>query len=239
MMSLNNQHVVIICGTSGIGLATAKLAYSLHAKLTITGHTEKSLLEAKNHLGVNTQYDLLDIGNEDEVKRFFDKVDRIDHLVTPGNVLYTGPFLSFPVEKARIGMDSKFWGQYYAAKYAAPKIPSSGSIVLFSGIAAKRPTPGSTLMTAVNSAVEGLGRALAVELSPIRVNVISPGIIDTPRWAHMNDIERKAFYEKISNRLLVKKVGQADELAAAVLFLMTNGFISGETLEVSGGHILT
>jgi NAD(P)-dependent dehydrogenase (short-subunit alcohol dehydrogenase family) len=143
------------------------------------------------------------------------------------------------VSHAREGFESKFWGQYSAAKYAAPLIREDGAIFFFSGIISQRPQKKLSLMAAVNSAVEGLARALALELAPIGINVVAPGIVDTPRYAGMAEADRAVMFDQLATKLPVGRVGKPEELAQAVLSLMTNTFVTGQTLFVDSGHMVS
>lgn len=195
-MSFTKKRLVIIGGTSGIGLATAKLAAEQNMQLVITGFN--SVNDAiKRELPVNTEFHLLDIANEEAVKKFFAEIGEFDYLTTPGSMTPKGPFLTMETNVAKSGFDSKFWGQYYAAKYGTPNIRAGGAIVFFSGFVSQKPQKNLAVMASVNSAVEGLGRALAIELAPIRINVVAPGIIDTPRYASMSEHDRQVMFEQL------------------------------------------
>lgn len=237
-MQLANKRIVIIGGTSGIGAATAKLAAENGASLIITGLSDASIDKLKSEIktSVEVKYFKLDIADEKATKEFFAQIDEFDYLTTPGSTVPKGEFLTMESAIAKTGFNSKFWGQYYAAKYAAPKIKPGGAIVFFSGVISQRPQPKLVIMTAVNSAVEGLGRALAVELAPIRVNVISPGFVDTPRYHVMPENERNAMINALASRIPLGKIGSAEELAQAVLFLMTNTYVTGTILDADGGY---
>ena len=239
MTLLNQKRIVIIGGTSGIGLATAKMAAEQGASLVITGFKADGLEKAKSKINGQVEIFQLDIADEAAVKSFFAKVGEFDYLTTPGSVIPKGPFLTMDTVIAREGFDSKFWGQYNAAKYAAPLIRKNGAIILFSGIISQKPQKNLVVMSSVNNAVEGLGRALTVELAPIRVNVVAPGIIDTPRYAGMSAADRQTMFDQLANKLPVGHVGQPEELAEAVLFLMTNTFMTGQTVFVDSGHLLS
>ncbi|QLH42898.1 MAG: SDR family oxidoreductase [Coxiellaceae bacterium] len=238
-MQLSNKHVVIIGGTSGIGAATAKLAVEKGAYVTITGLNKGSVDKARKELGNKVEVKQLDITNESALQKFFNELDQIDYITTPGSAVPKGGFLTMDSVTAKSGFESKFWGQYNAAKYATPKIRTGGAIVFFSGVISRRPQSNLAIMASVNSAVEGLGRALAVELAPIRVNVLAPGIVDTPRYASLAENDRIAMFDSLSKKLPVGHVGKPEELAEAVLFLMTNAFTTGATFYVDGGHILS
>jgi NAD(P)-dependent dehydrogenase (short-subunit alcohol dehydrogenase family) len=149
-----------------------------------------------------------------------------------------GAFLTMETMIAKSGFDSKFWGQYNAAKYGMPHLRAGGAIALFSGFVAHRPQKNLAVMTSVNSAVEGLGRALAIELAPTRVNVVAPGIIDTPRYANMSAEDREAMFDELSKKIPVGHVGQAAEVAEIVLLLLQNTFMTGQTFTVDGEHVL-
>lgn len=238
MSTATKKRLVIIGGTSGIGLATAKLvANQENMQLIITGfHAVDEMM--KQEFPADTKFYQLDIANEEAVKIFFHEIGDFDYLTSPGSMTPKGPFLTMETNVAKSGFDSKFWGQYYAAKYGAPHIREGGSIVLFSGFVSQKPQKNLVVMASVNSAVEGLGRALAIELAPIRVNVIAPGIIDTPRYAGMSENDRKNMFDQLAAKLPVGHVGQAHEVAEAVLLLLKNTFISGQTIYVEGGHLL-
>lgn len=234
-MSLKNKKVVIIGGSSGIGLATAKAAVAEGATVVIASRSREKLESAGAEIGTNCEVFPLNFTSEESVKDFFDQLGSIDHLVTTAMIGAGGPFLEFETETARKVFDSKFWGQYYAAKYGAPKINTGGSITFFSGVASQKPLPGRTAIAAINGAIEGLCRTLAIELSPIRVNVISPGLIATPLYDKMPDDERVSYFNAVADKLPVKRVGAAEDVAQTVLYLMGNGFTTGSVIEVNGG----
>jgi NAD(P)-dependent dehydrogenase (short-subunit alcohol dehydrogenase family) len=237
-MKLRGKKVVIIGGSSGIGLATGKAAAAEGAQVIIASRSEEKLRKAAAEIKGNVESVPVNTLEEGSVKALFNRVGEFDHLATPGSEAAWGPFLEMGLPAAKSGFDSKFWGQYLAAKYGAPKIRQGGSITLFSGAYSQRPGRGATLLSAINSAVEGLGRALAVELSPTRVNVISPGLVDTPIYSGMPEEKRKAMFSAVAAANLVKRVGKPEDIAETVLYLMNNGYTTGSTLYVEGGVML-
>jgi NAD(P)-dependent dehydrogenase (short-subunit alcohol dehydrogenase family) len=234
-MFQENQRVIVIGGSSGIGLGISKAVAKLGASVVIASRSREKLDRAVTEIGSNVTGYVLDVSNETSVKNFFNEMGEFDHLVTPGSTATMGPFFSQETSVAREGFDSKFWGQYYAARYGAPNLRPGGSIVMFSGISSHRPPDGGTLPSAINSAVEGLGRALAVELAPIRVNIISPGLIDTPAWEKMDSERRGAMFNMVSSMVSVGRVGKAEDIAKAAIYLMSNSYSTGNTLFIDGG----
>lgn len=234
----SGQKIVIIGGSSGIGLAAAVLAAEKGAEVIVAGRSEEKLREAaevvREQTGRSIRTYALDNRSDEELERFFEKLGPIDHLFTPGAAYTRGP-LSSDRETAVSCFDGKFWPQYFAAKYAAPYLSANGSIVLMSGAFSQRPLHGGASYAACNGAIESLGKALAVELAPVRVNVVSPGTIwregqeGTPRGDHFKDYEDLA---------LVRRVGYNEEIADTVLYLMGNGFTTGSTLFADGGYTM-
>ncbi|MEH7106701.1 SDR family oxidoreductase [Bacillus sp. JJ1764] len=235
---LRGQKVVIIGGSSGIGLETAKQVIAQGAEVIIASRSEDKLRNAKELLGASATSFTLDTTQEQQVQSFFEKVGQFDHLVVSAAETFGGPFLQTDTAQARQLFENKFWGQYYAVKYGAPKISLNGSITLFSGVVAYKAMNGSSILGAVNSAVSNLGQTLALELAPIRVNIVSPGIIDTPSRSKMPEETRNNFYASVANKLPVKRIGRAEDVAQSVLYLIQNSFVTGTVLHVEGGHIL-
>jgi len=230
-MNIKGQRIVIIGGSTGIGLATAKEAIQQGANVVIAGRSLEKLQQAQ----ADIQSDLLQIlqvDNRDEhsLQSFFSEVGSFDHLFTPGASYVIGP-LSAEKEVAESSFQNKFWPQYYAAKAAVPYLSPSGSIVLMSGAASQRPISGAAAYAACNGAIESLGKALAIELAPIRVNVVSPGTIRTEK-------DRSEAYEAYAEMCLLGRVGQVEEIAHSVLYLMTNKYTTGSTLFPDGGYVL-
>ncbi|PNQ82194.1 SDR family oxidoreductase [Paenibacillus sp. F4] len=236
---MQNQKIVIIGGSSGIGLETAKQVISLGAEVVIASRSEDKLHKAKEMLGPRAAIYVLDTSDEQQVKSFFEKVGPYDHLIVSAAETSGGSFLQLETDQARKLFENKFWGQYYAAKYGASQLSTEGSITLFSGVVAYKPMIGSSALGAVNAAVSNLGQTLALELAPIRVNVVSPGIIDTPSRSKMPENTRNQFYDTVAHKLPVKRVGLAEDVARGVLYLIQNQFVTGTVLHVDGGHILT
>lgn len=236
---LKGKKIVIIGGSSGIGFETAKQVIAQGAEVIIASRSKNKLQNAKEQLGARATAFTLDTTQEQQVQSFFEKVGQFDHLVVSAAETSSGSFLDTNTTQARQLFENKFWGQYYAAKYGAPKVLPHGSITLFSGVVAYKSMVGSSMLGAVNAAVSNLGQTLALELAPIRVNIISPGIIDTPSRSKMPEEIRNHFYATVGNKLPVKRIGRAEDVAQSVLYLLQNSFVTGTVLHVEGGHILS
>ncbi|MGE7623248.1 SDR family oxidoreductase [Viridibacillus sp. NPDC096237] len=233
-----DKKVVIIGGSSGIGLESAKQLIAQGAEVIIASRSKDKLRNAKEQLGVRATGYTLDTTQEQQVMSFFEKIGQFDHLVVSAAETSGGSFLQMDTAQARQLFENKFWGQYYAAKYGASKILPNGSITLFSGVVAYKSMVGSAILGAVNAAISNLGQTLALELAPIRVNIVSPGIIDTPSRSKMPEAARNNFYNTVENKLPVKRIGRAEDVAQSVLYLLQNSFVTGTVLHVEGGHIL-
>lgn len=237
-MALQHKRVVIIGGSSGIGLATARTVLEQRADVVIAGRSAQKLEQARAALGGSVETLTVDVTREQAVREFFEHVGQLDHLVLTVGSGAAGSFQQLTIPAARSHFDGKFWGQYYAARYAAPRMNHGGSIVFFAGVASQKPMPGYAITAAANGALEALCRTLAVELAPLRVNCVSPGLVDTPAYAGVPDDQRAAFFSSAGASLPVRRVGQPDDLAQSALFLMTNGFTTGTILYIDGGRRL-
>lgn len=235
---LKNKRVILIGGSSGIGLAAAKLMLTQGAEVIIASRSSEKLEKAKAELGGKVISYVVDVSKEEQVKSLFETVGRIDHIVVTAAETFGGAFLASDPAADHKMFENKFWGQYYAAKHGAPAIFPGGSIILFSGVVAYKAMIGSATLSAVNAAVAALGRTLALELAPIRVNVISPGIIDTPSRSKMPEAARNQFYSEIAGKLPVKRVGTAEDVAKGIVYLLDNDFVTGTVLHTDGGHTL-
>nr|WP_301336156.1 SDR family oxidoreductase [Bacillus cereus] len=224
----------MIGGSSGIGFATVKQAIEQGAHVIIAGRSEEKLKVAKKLINSNHLHTyVLDNQNKEQLQNFFKTVGNFDHLFTPGASYTLGPITSTE-EIAESSFIGKFWPQYYAVKYAIPFLSKSGSIVLMSGAFSQRPHLKAHLLTElVMGLLKSLGKALAVELAPIRVNVVSPGTI---RREHEQNENRLTAYEAYKSLSLVKRPGHNDEIAHTVLYLMQNSFTTGNVLFPDGGY---
>ena len=235
-MGIENESVVIIGGSSGMGLAIAKEAADSGAAVIIAGRSQGKLDEASHVIAGDVATYIVDLSDEGSVMKLFQSIGSFDHLVITGSSVKTGQLRELSLADARASMDSKFWGAYMAARYA--QIRLRGSITFFSGILSRRPSPGSASLAAINAAVEALGRALAVELAPIRVNVVSPGLTDTPAHAQMPDDARKGMFAAAAKRLPVGRVGKPEDIASLTLELMRNTFLTEIVVDIDGGAML-
>ena len=235
-MFLKEKKVIVFGGSSGIGMATAEVLLGAGAHVVLASRSLEKLENAKEKLGGNPETHPLDITLEDDVRRFFKNTGPFDHLVCTAVMGVNAPFLGMDTATARAVFETKFWGQYYAAKYGAPNIPSDGSITLFSGVASQKPVDGLSVLASVNGAIEALCRSLAVELGPIRVNAVSPAVIDTPQYSRMPDDKRAKYLEQYVSKLPVKRLGRPKDVAQTVLYLIQNGYVTGTLAEVNGGY---
>lgn len=233
MTSLTNKRVLIVGGSSGIGMAIASQALAQGAQVTIASRSEAKLNEAAGRLGKGVTIAVLDTGDDKGVEDFFATGDTWDHVIISAAQTPSGPVRKLPLEDARKAMESKFWGAYRIAR--AARFSQRGSLTFISGFLSVRPSATSVLQGAINAALEALARGLALELSPVRVNAISPGLIDTPLWSKMDDGVRQSMFEKAAQNLPARVVGQPEDIANAAIFVMTTPFATGSTVRVDGG----
>ncbi len=232
---LAGQTVAVFGGSSGIGLATAQAAHALSAKVTIASRTEARLREAAFRIG-DTEIAALDIREADAVRRFFDEREPFHHVVVSAAELAVGPLRKRSLAEERAAFDSKFWGAANVAH--AARIRSDGSLTLVSGMIGVRPTGGATILSAINAAIDALAKALATEMAPVRVNCVSPGRIETPWWDFLPADERQALFDRTAAGLPLKRIGRPQEIAAQIVHLMQNGFMTGSVVLVDGGGAL-
>ncbi|WAH37566.1 SDR family oxidoreductase [Alicyclobacillus dauci] len=234
-LSLKGKRVVIVGGTSGIGLATAKAFIDEEAHVTIASRSAGKLAEAQQVLGADVQGHELDFRSQEKAADFFKQVGKFDHLVVTAGEGAMGHFSDLAVDDARRAFDSKFWGQYVTVLAAIPYLDHASSITLTSGVYGVRPPKGASTLAAINSAVDGLVRGLAVDLAPIRVNVVSPGIVDTPVYAGMPSEDRQQMFSGIAQQLPVGKIATPADIAETYVYLAKNEFTTGSVVLIDGG----
>jgi NAD(P)-dependent dehydrogenase (short-subunit alcohol dehydrogenase family) len=236
---LHNKRVVILGGSSGIGLAVAEQAESQGAKVVIASSNVERVEKALQSLGGNAQGHTVDLSDEQAVETLFASLGEFDHLVfTAGDSLHLENLADTDLKQARRAFELRYWAVLAAVKYASKSIRKGGSIVLTTGVAGQRPHKGWVVAASVCGTIEALTRALALELAPIRVNAVSPGVVRTNLWQNMTAAERERLYESVGNNLPVGRVGEAHDIAQAYLFLMQEEFSTGQTLVVDGGTVL-
>jgi NAD(P)-dependent dehydrogenase (short-subunit alcohol dehydrogenase family) len=238
--TLQGKKVVILGGSSGIGLATARAAADDGAEVVVTSSGKDKVARAVASLGGRATGEVANLVDEGETRALFERVGALDHLVfTAGESLIIGPLATTDLGAVRKAFELRVFGAMTAAKHAAARIRPGGSIVLTHGIAGARPQSGWSVGASVCGAMDALTRALAVELAPVRVNAVSPGFVRTPLWGNIPETEREALFREAGRKLPVGRVGEADEIAEAYVYLMRNGFSTGQTVIVDGGGVLT
>ncbi len=235
--ALKDKTVVVIGGSSGMGLAVAKKSSWSGARVVIGSRSQDKLKAAAARIGGDVHWQVVDTTDETSVADLFERLGAVDHLVVPGSSVKTGTLREMPLADGLFTMQNKFWGPYLCAKYA--RINPAGSITFFSGILSRRPGQNDAVLASVNAAVEAMGRALAKDLAPLRVNVISPGMTaGTGAYLKMPETAREGMFAAIAARLPAGRVGRPEDIADAALMLMTNGFITGIVLDVDGGGLI-
>lgn len=236
---LQGKRVVILGGSSGIGLAVAEQASLQGAEVVVVSSNPDRIQKAVQSLGGKVEGQTADLSDERAVAALFTRLGPIDHLVfTAADSLQLRELADTDLTQARRAFELRYWSALAAVKYASPLMRKGGSIVLTTGIAGRRPHKGWVVVASVAGTIESLTRALAVELAPIRVNAVSPGVVRTNLWQNMGEAERENLFESVGKSLPVGRVGEADEIAQAYLFLMQEGFSTGQTVIVDGGTVL-
>jgi NAD(P)-dependent dehydrogenase (short-subunit alcohol dehydrogenase family) len=230
-MQLVGKKVIVVGGSSGIGLATAELAHSEGADVIIAARNEQRLEAAASKLKLSAV--TADVTSDESIANLFKRCGPVDHVVVTAAQLRSGPVKTVAMDDVRATMEGKFWGAWRVAREA--QINAGGSLTLVTGYLSVRPRPNSAIIGAANGALESLARSLALELAPVRVNAVSPGIIDTPIRAAMPAEARKAMLDKIAASLPVGRVGLAEDVAKQILAFMDNGFATGAIVYLDGG----
>ncbi len=233
MNKFESQTVLIVGGSSGIGAAAAKAFAALGADVTIASRNQAKLDAVAADIGAAVHTAVLDTTDEVSVETFFAKAGRFDHVVISAAQTPGGPVRELALSDAYAAMNSKFWGAYRVAR--ATNITAGGSLTLVSGFLSVRPNKSSVLQGAINAALEALARGLALELSPVRVNTVSPGLIATPLWSKLGEQARQSMYEGAAARLPAKRVGQPEDVANAIVYLASTPYATGSTVLVDGG----
>lgn len=232
---LAGKKVVVVGGSSGIGLATAELAKREGAEIVIASRNVERLNAVAGTLGATAI--AADVTSDESIENLFRQCGPVDHVVVTAAQLRTGPFKTVAMEDVRATMESKFWGAWRVARSA--EIRPGGSLTLVSGFLSIRPRPASAIIGAANGALESLARGLALELAPVRVNAVSPGIIDTPIRAAMPEDARRDMLAKAAAALPVGRVGTGEDIARQILAFMTIGFVTGSIVYLDGGALIT
>jgi len=236
------KKIVIIGGTRGIGYATAEMALAHGAEVVVASRNPENLARAARHLADRTgrepATERVDVTDRAEVARMLDRHAPFDHLCLPGSQPYRTSFEQLDERAARAFFDQKFWGPFLACCDARSRMRRGGSVVLYSGAASRRPLAGYVMGAAIDGALDGATRALALEFGRygLRVNAISPGIVETDvTRLNRSEAEFQAWVRHHSERLPVGRIGRPEECAQAALYLMSNGFVTGTVLNVDGG----
>lgn len=239
MENLANKKVLILGGSTGLGLATAKAAAAEGALVTIVSKNQKRLDDAAKQLPPGTTAFAIDLSDEKAIQSFFDSFGNFDHLVyTAGENLSLSVIKDMDLTASRRYFDIRYWGAVAAVKFGAPYINPGGSVTLTSGIAAVKPTISWSIGSSICAAMEGFTRVMALELAPVRVNIVSPGLVRSNLWDSMNATERKQLFDTFAQALPVRWVATPEDIAPTYLYLMKQAYCTGQKVTVDGGALL-
>ena len=235
---LTGKRVVVVGGKKAIGLGVAQAAHAMGAAVTVASRREVSIEERPDLAAFNQV--ILDIRDEAAVRAAFDAIGPFDHLVvTAGPELGSwGSFMDPDMRGVRSYLESKFLGTWACARHAAPHLLADGSMTFLTGGTGARAKLGLAAVTPTFAAVDSLSQSLALELAPIRVNTIRPGFIDTEFWNDLPAEHVEAIRDKVRETFPARRIGTAADVGHAAVFLMTNPYVTGTVLEVSGGELL-
>ncbi len=233
-MNVSGKKALVFGGTSGIGLATAKRLKDKGAEVVVISRDPS---KAGDLDGIKTL--ACDVRDTDALSELFGSEAPFDILISAatGGSRAAGPFLQMDIEGYRNSFD-KLWGYTNCVRFGAEHLSAEGSIVLVSGSPARRARVGQSAIASVGGAVEQFVRAIATEIMPKRINVVSPGVIDTPMFGPESD-QRVKMLEGATSKHLIPRAGTADEVASGILFMVENDYVTGTTIDVDGGWILS
>lgn len=238
MQSLAAKTIVVIGGTSGIGLAVVQAADAEGANVYAVGRSQENIDKAVAVCSADVKFRIADTHDVVALAVLFEGIGEIDHLVSAatGAERTLAPFMQQTAEQFAAAFE-KFWGYTNVVRQGEPHVNAQGSITLVSGSPARKFKVGASSLSCTGGAIEAFVRALAIELAPKRVNVVSPGLIDTPMWDVMGD-EKQQKLADMTAHIPLKRAGKAEEVANAIIFAMTNSYVTGTTIDVEGGTLL-
>ena len=235
-MTLLYKEILIVGGTKGIGFATARAAATAGARVTITGRSHESIATARSQLPDHVAGAVLDYTDAGSVAAFANGIVTLDHLVvSASDAVAWGPVAQVTEAALRAAFDAKFWGYRRVVVALVAKIAAGGSITLLTGAAGRVAVSGTSGLAAVNGAIESMARVLATELAPVRVNTVSPGLTATQAYDAMPAEARAGMFAATAGRLPAGRIGQPEDIAAAILMAAANPFMTGATLDIDGG----
>lgn len=236
---MSSQHIVVIGGSSGIGLATARLLLGNGHKVTITGRNTTRLEAAKKTLAGDLHALAMDAADTARLADAFDRIGAFDHLVLAlGSGKGAGPFASVSLADVKAGFEEKVYAHFATAQAALPHLHENGSLTFISAVTAQAAMPGTAGIGAANAAIAALVPILATELRPRRVNAVSPGVIDTPWWDFLDSEQKAPIFADYAAKTPVGRVGKPEDVAQAIAFLIADTFMSGQTVICDGGLAL-
>ncbi len=234
-MKVNGKKALVFGGTSGIGLATAKELASLGAEVTAVSRNPEKAGDVPEGVTLSQ----CDVRDREAMSQLFRECAPFDILVSAatGGDRAIGPFLEMDMDGYQTSFD-KLWGYANVVRFGTEHMSENGTIVLVSGTPARRAKPGQVSLSSVGGAIEAFARTVAPEIAPRRLNVVSPGFIDTPMVA-LQGKEREEFYAKNTATHSIPRAGTAEEVAQGILFMIQNDFVTGTTIDVDGGWLLS
>jgi len=235
---LRGQRVLVVGRGSGIARAVVLAARDAGAKVVAAGRDKGALTEAyAGEPAVSTE--TVDVTDETSIATLAERLGTVDHVVSTASARARGRLADLNRDAVRLSFDTKVIGPLMLAKHLAGRLADGGSFVIFSGVAATKITVGTLGVAITNGAAEVLARSLALELAPIRVNAISPGVIDTGAWDALGEQGRADYFAEVSASNPVRRIGTTEDVAGTVLYALTSGFLTGQTLHIDGGEPLT
>ena len=233
-----DQTVLVVGRGGGLARAIVLAARDAGARVIAAGRDQAALDTAyagEPAISVES-VDLLD---EASIAALAGRLGRVDHIVSTASARARGPLADLDRDKVRLSFDTKVVGPLMLAKHFAPRMPGTGSFTLFSGVAAVKIAVGTLAVAITNGAADTLARSLALELAPIRVNAISPGVIDTGAWDGLGEQGKADYFARMSAANPARSIGTPDDVANTVLYALTSTFLTGQTLHIDGGEQLT
>ncbi|TAI48506.1 SDR family oxidoreductase [Flagellimonas allohymeniacidonis] len=234
-MNLKEKQILVVGGTSGIGKAVAELAFGYGAKVVLTGRNGENAFKVAKTIGPSVEGAQLDIVNDLEIEAFFKGIDSLDHIYIAAGSTKLGPVTEGELEENMKAFDTRILGSLRVVRAAIEKMKDSGSIIFTGGVSTDRPIKGAWVSGLATSTAEQMARVLVMEFPHVRFNAVAPGYTDTPMWDHILGEDKEKVLKNVAASLPVKKIASSEEVASAVIFLMSNASVTGEIIHVDGG----